>query len=203
MFAFSVRSSPDAVIDGKRIFLRHATANDYPEWATLRRESRSHLERWEPRWHEQDLTRPAYRARLRRYTREIDAGTARPFLVCRHGDDAILGGITIGNIRRGVAQSAQLGYWLGQRFAGHGFMSEAVGLACTFGFSSLGLHRIEAACLPDNARSIAVLRRNGFEQEGVLRSYLKINGDWRDHILFSRINPVHGETPTHVLGGDQ
>ncbi|MEN0002463.1 MAG: GNAT family protein, partial [Pseudomonadota bacterium] len=161
------------------------------EWAALRLESRAFLEPWEPRWSEYDLSRSAYRARMRRYRAEIDGGTAYPYFICRINDNAILGGITVGNIRRGVAQSGQLGYWIGKRFAGEGFMGEAVRVICAHAFTKSGLHRLEAACLPNNERSIAVLSSNGFVEEGTLRSYLKINGVWRDHILFSRINPVH------------
>ncbi|MEO0543798.1 MAG: GNAT family protein [Pseudomonadota bacterium] len=191
MFAFSGRSKGVVPIDGERVFLREPNSSDFQEWASLRLESRAFLEPWEPRWSEHELSKTAFKARLRRYRAEIDAGTAYPYFIVRFEDEAILGGITIGNIRRGVAQSGQLGYWIGKRYAGEGYMREAVQIACAHAFTKNGLHRLEAACLLDNERSIAVLRANGFEKEGVLRSYLKINGKWRDHILFSRINPVH------------
>ncbi|MEL6921923.1 MAG: GNAT family protein [Pseudomonadota bacterium] len=191
MFAFTGRSKGLTAVEGQRIYLREPSLADYQEWASLRLESRAFLEPWEPRWSEQDLSRTAYRARLRRYRAEIDAGSAYPYFICHHTDDVILGGITIGNIRRGVAQSGQLGYWIGKRFAGEGYMREAVATVCSSAFSKQGLHRLEAACLPENERSMSVLQANGFDQEGVLRSYLKINGAWRDHILFARINPVH------------
>ena len=99
----------------------------------------------------------------------------------------------MGNVRRGVAQNAQIGYWLGERFVGQGFMSEAVRLVCEFAFSRSGLHRLEAACIPGNSRSIRLLERNGFRQEGMLTAYLKINGRWRDHLLYARINPMHND----------
>ena len=191
MFAFSGRSKGVVPIEGERVFLREPATSDYNDWASLRLESRAFLVPWEPRWSEHDLSKSAFKARLRRYRTEIDAGTAYPYFIVRMEDDAILGGITIGNIRRGVAQSGQLGYWIGKPFAGEGYMREAVGLACAHAFTKNGLHRLEAACLPDNERSIAVLRASGFEHEGKIRSYLKKNGTWRDHLLYSRINPVH------------
>ncbi|MEM1377315.1 MAG: GNAT family protein [Pseudomonadota bacterium] len=191
MFAFTGKSRGLSAVEGQRVYLREPTAADYQEWASLRLQSRAFLEPWEPRWNEQDLSRTAFRARIRRYRAEIDAGSAFPYFICNHDDDAILGGITIGNIRRGVAQSGQLGYWIGKPYRGEGFMREAVSTICTNAFTKQGLHRLEAACLPNNERSIAVLRHNGFEREGLLRSYLKINGAWCDHVLYAKINPVH------------
>jgi ribosomal-protein-alanine N-acetyltransferase len=93
--------------------------------------------------------------------------------------------LTLGGIRRGVAQAATLGYWMGAPHAGKGRMTRAVAAVVRFGFDSLRLHRIEAACIPDNAPSIALLERNGFEREGFARAYLKINDAWRDHILLA------------------
>jgi ribosomal-protein-alanine N-acetyltransferase len=107
------------------------------------------------------------------------------FFILRDADDALLGGITLSNVRRGVCQAASVGYWLGAPFTGQGFMTEAVGVLADYSFRELRLHRIEAACLPSNAASIAVLQRNGFQREGLAREYLKINGVWQDHVLFA------------------
>ncbi|WP_306119597.1 MULTISPECIES: GNAT family protein [unclassified Roseitalea] len=191
MFAFSNRSTGKAVMEGRQVHLRHPELADHEQWAALRAQSATFLKPWEPVWPRNDLTRPAFRARLRRYNNEIRAGTGYPFLVCRNGDDVILGGITLGNIRRGVAQNGQIGYWIGARFAGQGYMTEAVALICEFAFARNGLHRLEAACIPGNNRSIRLLERNGFHREGILAAYLKINGAWRDHVLYARINPLH------------
>jgi len=99
----------------------------------------------------------------------------------------LLGGITIGYIRRGAAQSCMIGYWMGERFAGQGHMFAALQLVIPYIFAGLELHRIEAACIPDNARSIRLLEKAGFQREGYLRGYLKINGQWHDHVMFSRL----------------
>jgi len=191
MFACSNRGAAHAAIEGRTVHLRHPEGADYEVWAALRRQSAQFLKPWEPAWPRDDLTRPAFRARLRRYAGEIRAGTGYPFFVCRNDDAAIVGGITLGNIRRGVAQNGQIGYWIGERFAGQGYMSQAVALTCEFAFARNGLHRLEAACIPGNDRSIRLLERNGFHREGVLAAYLKINGRWRDHVLYARINPLH------------
>ena len=88
-------------------------------------------------------------------------------------------------MRRGVTQCCTLGYWIGARFARQGYMTSAVKALIPFIFKTLGLHRIEAACLTDNGASQRLLVRNGFRQEGLARHYLLINGAWADHLLFA------------------
>ena len=107
------------------------------------------------------------------------------FLIFDLGTDALLGGLTVGGMRRGVAQAATLGYWMGERHAGKGRMTRAVRAAAHYGFSTLRLHRIEAACLPENVASMTLLERNGFQREGLARAYLRIDGVWRDHLLYA------------------
>jgi len=71
-------------------------------------------------------------------------------------------------------------------------MLEAVGLVCDFAFDTLRLHRIEAACIPDNVRSVRVLEKAGFQREGLLRAYLRINGSWQNHYLYALIADDRG-----------
>ena len=165
---------------------------DYREWAALRSSSRSFLEPWEPRWAADELDRAAWRQRLSRYLEDYAMGTAVPFFIFENETDALVGGITLGNIRYGVAQTGQIGYWLGERYAGRGLMLEALGLLIPYSFETLRLHRIEAACIPDNQRSMRLLEKAGFRREGLLRSYLRINGVWQDHYLYALIAGEHG-----------
>ena len=176
---------------GEKVTLRLPTAGDYHEWSELRRTSRTFLEPWEPRWAADELTRPAWKQRLRRYREDYASGDATAFLIHDRLSGALVGGITLGNIRRGVAQSGQIGYWTGERYAGQGYMSAAIALTTDYAFDTLRLHRIEAACIPDNARSIRVLEKAGFQREGLLRSYLRINGRWHDHFLYALIAGDH------------
>ena len=74
-------------------------------------------------------------------------------------------------------QCCALGYWIGERFARQGYMFDAVRALVPFIFGTLGLHRIEAACLPTNEPSKNLLIKAGFRQEGLARRYLQINGD--------------------------
>jgi len=174
-------------LEGEKVFLRVPFAGDYREWAALRGESRSFLERWEPRWSPDELERSAWRHRIGRYREDYAQGTAIAFFIFERGSGKLSGGITLGNIRHGVSQSGHIGYWIGERYAGRGMMTDAVKVLARFSFDTLRLHRIEAACIPDNARSIRVLEKAGFRREGLLRSYLRINGLWQDHYLYARI----------------
>jgi ribosomal-protein-alanine N-acetyltransferase len=161
--------------------------SDYVPWAALRHESQEFLQPWEPTWPVDDLTRPSFRRRLRRYGRDIKDDLSYPYFVFREKDDALLGSCIVSNVRRGVAQSCSLGYWMGKPYAGGGYMTAAVAAIVPYVFDELKIHRIEAACLPSNEPSQRLLNRVGFFQEGQARRYLKINGEWRDHVLFAII----------------
>lgn len=143
------------------------------------------MEPWEPAWAEDALSRASWRRRLRRAASDWRDDTGYAFhLVMRDGGQ-LIGAATLSNVRRGVAQSVSLGYWIGENFARQGYMSEALPLVLEFAFEQLGLHRIEAACLPSNTPSRALLRRTGFVEEGLARRYLRIRGTWEDHLLFA------------------
>jgi ribosomal-protein-alanine N-acetyltransferase len=178
----------DPVIQTGKVILRPAIGSDYAQWAQLRSSSRAFLEPWEPTWPRDDLTKSSYRHRIRRYNKDMRDDYAYAFFVfCRHSGK-LVGGLTISNVRRGVAQTCSLGYWVGQPYANQGYMSAAVNAAVPFSFDNLRLHRIEAACLPANEASRKLLVRCGFSQEGYARKYLKINGRWQDHLLFALLD---------------
>ena len=176
-------SSPS--IFGGTVVLRSPQIGDYQAWAELRAESRTFLTPWEPTWNRDDLTKISFRRRLKHYARDMRDDLAYPFFVFRADDEALLGGVTVSNVRRGVAQSCSLGYWVGRPHAGQGVMTTALCALVPYIFDSLGLHRIEAACLPSNTASMRVLQKCGFEREGYARRYLRINGAWQDHVLFA------------------
>jgi ribosomal-protein-alanine N-acetyltransferase len=179
----------DLRLDGAMVRLRPHRASDFQEWASLREASRDFLQPWEPTWPADDLTRGAYRRRLAAYSQDMERGVAYPFLVFRRRDNVMVGGITLSNIRRGVAQMGSIGYWVGEAFARHGYTLDAVRAVTTFCFGRLRLHRVEAACIPSNLASRGVLLQAGFAQEGLAHDYLKIDGAWRDHLLFGLVSP--------------
>lgn len=173
------------VIRGNGLYLRYPRVADYLAWAQLRAESKEFLTPWEPIWADDELTRGAFRRRIKRYHKETRLDSAYVFFVLRESDDALIGGCTLSNVRRGVTQCCTLGYWIGERFARQGYMTNALKTLIPFVFRTLGLHRIEAACLTDNEASKSLLARVGFRQEGLARRYLLINGIWADHLLFA------------------
>jgi len=174
-----------AVLSGDGLRLRAPEAADYQSWAALREISRAHTERWQPSWSVDELTRPAYERRLDSYQADIEARTGYPFFIFQDSDDALVGACILSDVRRGVLQAANLGYWVGAPYVRKGYGSAAVRLVVRFAFETLGLNRVEAATRPENEASSRLLRSAGFTHEGEARRYLKIDGDWRDHLKFA------------------
>jgi ribosomal-protein-alanine N-acetyltransferase len=180
---FSTRA--DALrLDGEQVFLRPPERGDYEAWAALRARSRDFLSPWEPTWPADALSRANFRARIARYGDDWRSDQGYNFFIFRP-DDVLVGGIGLSNMRRGVAETASLGYWVGLPFARQRFMTAALPLVLDFSFDRLRLHRIEAACLPINVPSRSLLLRTGFVEEGYARRYLLIDGKWQDHLLFA------------------
>lgn len=176
------------VLTGVRVVLRPPVMDDFHAWVALRKESRKFLEPWEPLWSEDEFSRRNFRLRLRAYKSWAEADQALSFFVMALSTGNLLGGITLGSIRRGVQQSGTLGYWIGEPYKQQGLMTEAVNILVDHSFHELGLHRVEAACLPRNTASRALLKSCGFEEEGLASSYIKIAGKWEDHVLYAKVN---------------
>jgi ribosomal-protein-alanine N-acetyltransferase len=174
-----------ARLDGPMVYLRPPATDDWADWADIRAISRDYLTPWEPTWPADALSENAYQRRIRRLATEWKADEGYNFHVFEHQSGRLAGGIGLTQIRRGVAQTGTLGYWIGEPYQGRGYTTEAVGLIARFAFAGLQLHRVEAACLPENIASRRVLEKAGFVREGYARLYLKIAGDWRDHLTFA------------------
>jgi ribosomal-protein-alanine N-acetyltransferase len=182
---FGLGSKP-VRIETERLVLRPPVQGDFRAWSDLRRMSADFLRPWEPAWAEDHLTRRAFSGRVGWARQSIAQGTALPLMLIA-ADGTLLGAITLDHIRRGPAQSATLGYWIGQPHARRGFMREAIAAVVHHAFVALDLSRIEAACLPENAASRGVLEKSGFKYEGVAQSYLQIAGRWRNHVLYANL----------------
>jgi ribosomal-protein-alanine N-acetyltransferase len=202
LFRLSQKKTGSGRIDGEDVYLRPAKLADFERWRFLRTESRSFLTPWEPVWPIDDLSKPAFQRRVLRQDREHTEDLAHGFLIFRACDDELLGGATLGNVRRGVAQCATLGYWMGERHAGQGFMRKAVTALLRHAFCDMRLHRVEAACAPHNERSRRLLEKVGFQREGFARAYLLIDGAWQDHLLFAMLEAdfLRDETTDDAIG---
>jgi [ribosomal protein S5]-alanine N-acetyltransferase len=185
-------ADPLPSVVGEGVILRTPQATDHTEWAALREGSRDFLAPWEPTWPADDLSRSAFRRRIRRYTEDLRSDQSYAFLIFRSGDRRLMGGLTVANVRRGVAQAGSLGYWMGLPYVRHGYMTAAVRAVIPFAFGTLRLHRLEAACIPTNTASIRLLENTGFVREGYAREYLCINGIWQDHLLYGRLKDSRG-----------
>jgi [ribosomal protein S5]-alanine N-acetyltransferase len=174
-------------IVGDGVMLRAPQASDHGEWSALREASRDFLKPWEPTWPPDDLTRASFRRRIKRYAEDQRGDLAYPLFLFRKTDGALVGGLTLANIRRGCAQTGSLGYWMGAAYARHGYMTAAVAAVIPFAFETLRLHRVEAACIPANVASVRLLEKTGFRREGFAREYLCIDGIWQDHLLYARL----------------
>jgi len=170
---------------GGAIRLAHPRLTDFEAWAALRRANVEYLRPWEPEVSTAGLNKSAYRARLSRLKKLVQQDMAYPFYV--FFDGILIGACNITHVERGSAQSARLGYWVGEDFTARGFATASVKAATEFCFDGLGLHRVEAAVQCDNAASIKVLQASGYTHEGTARGLLKINGAWRDHDIYARL----------------
>jgi ribosomal-protein-alanine N-acetyltransferase len=159
---------------------------DADEWSRLRLANESWLSPWEPSssvpWPARH-TPATYRAMRRAVARRARLGQSVPFAVRVEG--RLAGQVTIDNIVRGALRSGYLGYWIDRGVAGRGMASLAVALVCDHAFGAVGLHRVQADIRPENLPSQRLVERLGFRQEGLLRRYLDIDGDWRDHLAYA------------------
>lgn len=171
-------------LTGNRIFLRPPKRRDALKWQKLRMASKSFLVPWEPSWDASSCSRRAFIRYLRNSNYLANMDRAYSFLIFKNEDKTLLGGINLGNVRRGVSQSASLGYWIGKIHSRNGYMKESLKILLPSLFIDLRLNRIEAATLEENVASRNLLKKLGFKKEGLLRNYLKINGVWRDHVLY-------------------
>ena len=182
---FLRRRAAGPTLTTPRLTLRPPLLADHASWARVRRESAAFLKPWEPTWAPDHLSDRAFRERVAWAARAVEEGRAYPFLLLRGND--VLGAITLDNIRRGPAQTATTGYWIGAAHARQGYMREALMALRAFAFGDLGLSRLEAACLPENTASRVLLERCGYAYEGAAESYLQIDGRWRTHVLYAAL----------------
>lgn len=175
---------PAINLRSERVTLRPPEKKDWHEWAMLRSQNRAFLQPWEPTWDEDCLQEDYFERRINRLSREWHADRAYTFLVIHNESEKIIGGININSVCRGAAQFASLGYWIAQHQQGHGYMAETIRIICAYAFENRKLHRLNAACLPENTRSRSLLERSGFKEEGFAARYITIDGLWRDHVLY-------------------
>ncbi|MBL4617096.1 MAG: GNAT family N-acetyltransferase [Robiginitomaculum sp.] len=186
LFRSDYEDSVENLSFGKAV-LRVPKFENYDDWLRLRASSMAFLQPWEPKWAKDELTQSSYKRRVRHYNEDRIRTTGYAFFIFRESDNVLVGGCNLSNVRRGVSQTASLGYWIGASFQRQGLTADAVQAVVGFCFDNLGLHRVEAACIPDNLPSQLLLKKCGFIEEGLAKEYLKINDKWQDHKLYARV----------------
>ncbi len=177
-----------------RLRVRLAGAEDVPQILRYYRENEAHFAPWSPPAPEGFLTEAYWRERCRLGIEELRLGVALRFFIFKNdisnsGENPLIGSANYTQIMRGPLQACFLGYGLAQAAQGQGYMQEALRATIDYVFDEMKLHRIMANYLPYNVRSGSLLERLGFVKEGVARDYLLIDGQWRDHVLTSLVNP--------------
>ncbi|MDR0433193.1 MAG: GNAT family N-acetyltransferase [Bifidobacteriaceae bacterium] len=125
----------------------------------------------------------AYLGYVTRSRREAAAGTCLPWVIEVGGQ--VVGHVVIGHITGPGSHSGTLGYWVDERHAGRGIVPAAAAMAFDYAVGPAGLHRVEAAIHPDNQRSLAVVAKLGFRDEGIRARYLLVAGEWTDHRIYA------------------
>jgi ribosomal-protein-alanine N-acetyltransferase len=179
---------------GERVLIRPLSEEGAAFALAYLEENRGFLERWEPRRDDSWFTVEAQRREIAAAAEDRAADRGYAFGVFARAE--LIGRIALSQVFRGSFQNAYLGYSIAERWNGHGFATEAVGLVLRFAFEEAALHRVQAAVMPRNAGSIRVLEKNGFREEGYAVRYLCINGAWEDHRIFARTRDPEPVSPS-------
>ena len=182
--------------------LRPMRVRDKEEWLWLRRSNEHWLARWEATRPTDEPNVMTFRQMVRNYDAEAKAGRQLPWVVTY--EERMVGQLSVSGIMLGSARGGQIGYWVGQQWAGKGIIPTAVALAIDYCFFEANLHRIEINIRPENKASLRVVDKLGLREEGVRKAYLHIDGAWADHRSFAvtkeevtgRMIDRLGNTPT-------
>ena len=185
----------DLNINTERCYLRLPNLKDFESWVNLRKKSEDFLSKWEPERDRNFYSMTLFKSRVKWAKKKFNEKKVIHAFIFRQDDGLLIGAITLDNVRRGPAQSASIGYWLGEPFQKKGYMFEVVKALIFYVFKNFDLSRLEAATLPENQASRRLLEKVGFKYEGVSQSYLQISGRWRNHIMYSFLrNDRRGKT---------
>jgi len=185
------------ILYGDEITMRPPRLRDRKHWNNVRAENKEWLGPWEATLPQVPQDSPAYEGlnnrpsfyqMVRMLNHEARAGRSYSFFIWNGAN--FVGQITMGGVMYGALRGAHIGYWVDRNYANRGFTTQAVKLVTSFGFSQLGLHRIEINVRPENAASCRVAEKAGYVMEGQRKAFLHIDGAWRDHICFVKNNEL-------------
>lgn len=180
------------VLKGGDIELRPLRFRDRRQWNHVRAENRQWLSPWEatlPSISDENTPQlPSYFQMVRILNHEARQQRSFSFAIW-HGR-TLVGQISLGGVIFGALRAGHIGYWIDRNFANRGYTTKAVEIITQYAFDVIKLHRVEINLRPENASSRRVAEKAGFIFEGEKPRYLHIDGQWRDHICFTKENPA-------------
>lgn len=165
------------------LVLRGLRMRDSGAWSEVRAANSAWLSPWEATNPDGPLPPSSFPALVRALAHQGRTGASMPFAVEWRG--RLAGQVTVGAIEWGSLRSANIGYWLDGRLAGHGLMPRAVAMVADHCFTVAGLHRLEVNIRPENDASRRVAEKLGLRYEGRREAFLHIAGEWRDHLSYA------------------
>ncbi|MCX0386535.1 GNAT family protein [Clostridium perfringens] len=173
-------------LNTERLALRNLTPENTEEMLDYYIRNEEHLRQYEPTRDSGFYTYEGQKEILTESFRQFIDGTSIDLGIFK--DEKLIGKIKLSNIVYGILRNAFVGYSIDKEHQGNGYMKEALNTVCSYAFEEMGLHRLEASTLMDNSRSQGVLKACGFNELGISEKYLYINGEWRDHKIFYKVN---------------
>ncbi|EHR1329424.1 GNAT family N-acetyltransferase [Clostridium perfringens] len=173
-------------LNTERLTLRNLTPENTEEMLDYYIRNEEHLRQYEPTRDSGFYTYEGQKEILTESFRQFIDGTSIDLGIFK--DEKLIGKIKLSNIVYGILRNAFVGYSIDKVHQGKGYMKEALNTVCSYAFEEMGLHRLEASTLMDNSRSQGVLKACGFNELGISEKYLYINGEWRDHKIFYKVN---------------
>lgn len=173
-------------LNTERLALRNLTPENTEEMLDYYIRNEEHLRQYEPTRDSSFYTYEGQKEILTESFRQFIDGTSIDLGIFK--DEKLIGKIKLSNIVYGILRNAFVGYSIDKEHQGKGYMKEALNTVCSYAFEEMGLHRLEASTLMDNSRSQGVLKACGFNELGISEKYLYINGEWRDHKIFYKVN---------------
>jgi [ribosomal protein S5]-alanine N-acetyltransferase len=173
------------MVETQKLTVREISQQDIPSLLEYILKNRTRLQEWEPLREESYFSLLATESRVLNMLAAIKSGSAMHFVIL-YGQ-SVIGCINYTNIIRGPFMACHLGFSIDKDFEGKGYMLSSLEQTLNYVKSELHLHRVMANYMPHNEKSERLLARLSFKKEGYAEAYLKINGQWQDHVLTSLI----------------
>ncbi|MEQ6376958.1 GNAT family protein [Bacillaceae bacterium S4-13-58] len=175
------------IIESEELYLRPFQKKDARNLFRLVYDNQYFWSKVEPDHHPNYYTYNVQKQRLQDMIHSTGKGKEFNCGIFLREKEQLIGEISIFHILRGPLNQGMVGFSLSKDYVGKGYGTQSLALMTKYAFNDLQLHRVEAAVAPSNIPSISILEKNGFVKEGLLRGYLLMKGQWKDHLLYSKL----------------